>query len=261
MINNYYKDSICPHNRAPPETDDGLQGRLGPALPKTQGPRTGRLQVCAGRLHRPCSPVGTTHLNLIRLGVPPVELPLLYVQGQAVGPAEGRVHQDVTLLPIQVGTLDFGVFPPVRPVHEAGEKAHVRDRVHLSCPCCIPRAESNTRPYHMGGARGMLAGGTDPLSPARPPREQCCPQCRLNCTRLEGAHLLSSRSADSTHPKGGPRAGGAELREGGRGRVGPSLLQMAEGLPCAKQVTWSVWLPRSKTRSWGGCPQVGGSCP
>ena len=92
-------------------------------------------------------PSGEAHLNFVRLGISPVELALLQVECQAVGPAQGGIDQNMPLLPIQVGALDFGVFPPVCPVHEAGEEAHVCEAARLSCPG-TPRTENGAHPHH-----------------------------------------------------------------------------------------------------------------
>ena len=59
------------------------------------------------------------YLYLVRLGVPPVQLPSGVVDGQPVGPAQRRVEQHQTLRPVQVGSLYLGSLAPVRPVHEA----------------------------------------------------------------------------------------------------------------------------------------------
>lgn len=44
--------------------------------------------------------VGLTHLDFISLGIPPVQLALLQVQGQSIGPPKGGVHQDMPVSPI-----------------------------------------------------------------------------------------------------------------------------------------------------------------
>lgn len=194
----------------------------------------------------------TAHLDLVRLGVSPVHLALLQVQGQAVGPAEGGVHQHVPLLPIQVGALDFGVFPPVRPVHEAGEEAHVRESDHLSCPL-HPRGWSDARPRPVGG------GQADRRMSARPPHTQghgTPGRVQVHgALGLKGpAGLISVQQVSGQQmPDEGPEGLSAERED----KAERDLLQRAEGLPCAKQVTLPLWPQGTKLDPGMGIPGQG----
>lgn len=76
-------------------------------------------------------PSGEAHLNFVRQRLPSRVCPPAG-RRQAVGPAQGGIDQNMPLLPIQVGALILG-FPPVCPVHEAGEEAHVCGAARLSC--------------------------------------------------------------------------------------------------------------------------------
>lgn len=58
-----------------------------------------------------------TNLDLVRLGVSPVDFAFFVVECKAVGPTQRRVHHHHSLHPIEVGPLDLRHITPVGPVH------------------------------------------------------------------------------------------------------------------------------------------------
>lgn len=65
---------------------------------------------------RPVNP-SDTNLDLVGLGIPPVDLMFLIVKCQAVGPAQRCVYHHHSLHPVQVSSLNLWHLAPVSPVH------------------------------------------------------------------------------------------------------------------------------------------------
>jgi len=70
----------------------------------------------------PISAVHVRHLDNVGLRVTPVDLPLLVIDHDAVGPGKVCVDDCFAVRAIQVGPLDFWLFSPVCPPHETVEK-------------------------------------------------------------------------------------------------------------------------------------------
>lgn len=91
-------------------------------------------QGCRAGRHLPERAIQVGTVDEAELGVGPVELLLLQVDGQPVGPVDVGVHDDFAGTAVHACSLDSRCLAPVRPVHVPNEGAeHEQGRLARGC--------------------------------------------------------------------------------------------------------------------------------
>lgn len=78
-------------------------------------------------MHSPEGAIQVGTVDEAELGISPVQLLLLQVDGQPIGPVNVRVYNDLPGTAIHSCSLNPGCFPPIGPVHVPNE-ARIEER-------------------------------------------------------------------------------------------------------------------------------------